>query len=338
EEGPTTKKLYHNEWNRSEQRNKIRNILLEGIPREPNEDVYQVVENVGHQLGIENPLEEVERADRAHLSYLARPEVIIIRLVDLYAKDKWLHEYRQRKLYHMGWGLHEHLTKASYDLLNMTRAWSRKHGFRYVWTRDCRILFRKNSQASAYHVNNVEHFHWLTNILEHQAPKLRGELRGPKKPYPPPSTPSPVVSPITESPSTSAPSFPPIPPAFPPVPPAFPPVPPAFPPSPEHVSLPPEHVPLPPEHVSLPSEQAPSSPPHHVVSPPSHWPPSPPPHQPVHTPPYMPPPPPAHILTSYPSEIPVSQPLYQPVSPPSHFVPHPPHFVTTPPSFLAPYS
>uniref|UniRef100_A0A8D8UW28 FP protein C-terminal domain-containing protein n=1 Tax=Cacopsylla melanoneura TaxID=428564 RepID=A0A8D8UW28_9HEMI len=301
----TSKKFYHNEWNRSEQRNKIRNLVLEGIPRTANEDVYQIVEDIGRQLGFENPLEEVERADRAHLAYLPHPECIIIRLVDLYAKDKWLHEYRQRKLYHAGWSLREHLTKASHELLNMTRMWARKNNYRYIWTKDCRILFRKNSQASAYHVNNVEHLKWITNVLENQTPRMRGDLRGPRVTIAPPS------------------------PAGPDSPPPFAPAP----PNPNEHAPPPPHMPSspPPEEASPPSHVPPSPPPHAPASPPPYVHPSFPPHAPVTSPPDMPPSPPPHMPPSPPHETPVSPPPHQPASPPPHFASPPPHMVPSPP-------
>ncbi|KAL1452920.1 hypothetical protein WDU94_007104 [Cyamophila willieti] len=140
----------------------ICNLVVTGITRVyRNESILKVVEQIGHKLGIESPLQDVVEARRIRVRNEGSA-LIVITLRDKTTKSKWLAQYREKKLWTEKLFINEHITKRNLDLIRVARELARKHGWHYVWMRDGAVRIRRNETSKMYTVKNLQDLH---NIL-----------------------------------------------------------------------------------------------------------------------------------------------------------------------------
>lgn len=165
---------FDNEVNDLQQRARLINVLVNGIPEKGRrEDIMKIVENIGHKLGIADPLNQVQRAHRVNSTSKNQPhKPIVIRLLNTRTRDNWTAAYRRKKLWKEQWYMSEHLTRTNQDLLYKTKLWAKENNFKFVWTRGCKTRLRKDEHSRIYTINNLEQ---LQDILS-QSNKTQDRL------------------------------------------------------------------------------------------------------------------------------------------------------------------
>lgn len=142
------------EINDLQQRSRLNNIIINGIPEARGEDVTKLVENLGDKMKIPNAASHIQVAHRVKSMNESKTKPIVVRLLNTKTRDIWTKAFREQKLWHQKIYVNEHLTKRNQDLHRMTKAMKEKYQYKYVWVRDCKIFVRKNETARVYVVRN----------------------------------------------------------------------------------------------------------------------------------------------------------------------------------------
>lgn len=161
EENKNLKKELKKAWNDIDdlqQRSRLNNIIINGIPEAKNEDVYKLVENIGLKLNICDPASHIQVAHRVKTTIKEKSKPIVVRLLNTKTRDVWTAAYRQKKMWEQKIYLNEHLTRKNQNLLKKTKTIQKEHGFKFVWVRDCKIFIRKNESSRVFVIRSEEDF------------------------------------------------------------------------------------------------------------------------------------------------------------------------------------
>ncbi|KAL1451320.1 hypothetical protein WDU94_005709 [Cyamophila willieti] len=115
-----------------ERKNKL---IVYGIPNRKNENMSQTVEEIGHKLDIVKPLSQVQMAYRI-VNETRRVHPILLELVNLYIKARWINAYRKKKLWREKWFLHEYSPNIVRNLVAKTKQWAERNKFKHVFSRN----------------------------------------------------------------------------------------------------------------------------------------------------------------------------------------------------------
>lgn len=139
-----------------EQRSRLNNIEIKGLPEKKNENLYGIVDTISKKIGCEIP--------KAQINYIARvpthnpkEKSIIISIHNRYIKEDFIAAARLHK------GLlssdflsddsahrvfiNDHLTPAIKRLLSLTKRIAKEKAYSFVWVKHCKIHVRKNDSS-----------------------------------------------------------------------------------------------------------------------------------------------------------------------------------------------
>lgn len=141
-----------------QQRSRLNNIIINGIPESKNEDVNMLVENIGQKLNIRDPASHIQVAHRVKSTNDKKPKPIVVRLLNTKTRDVWTSAYRQKKMWEQKIFLSEHLTKKNQQLLHKAKEIKRTQNFKFVWVRDCKVFIRKSEKSRVFVIRCEEDF------------------------------------------------------------------------------------------------------------------------------------------------------------------------------------
>lgn len=136
------------------QRSRMLNIVVNGIPESPNENVTEIVTNLGTKIGITDASTHIQVAHRITSKSDVKP--IVVRLLNTKTRDIWVKAAKEMKLREEKIFISEHLTVQNYQLLLNVKQWARDNRHRFVWTQDCRILIRKEEKSRVKCVKSMK--------------------------------------------------------------------------------------------------------------------------------------------------------------------------------------
>lgn len=163
--------------NISEQKVRVNNIEIFGVPERRSESLSETVIEIARTAGVtvtRNDMEFITRV--APKITTGRPKPIIVKFVRQSLKDEILRAVRKRKgvttqdigipgdkrqIY-----LNDHLTPANKNLYSLTRAAGKEQGFRYTWTSYTKIYARKNDGVPSIRIRNEAD---LIKLKQHNA-------------------------------------------------------------------------------------------------------------------------------------------------------------------------
>uniref|UniRef100_A0A8D8Z7V2 Uncharacterized protein n=1 Tax=Cacopsylla melanoneura TaxID=428564 RepID=A0A8D8Z7V2_9HEMI len=94
-------------------------VVVFGTPQNETEDIMKTVEEIGHKVGIQNPLKDVLKAERSPVPEL-EPDPIVIHLHNATIKDNWTDAYAGKQFQQADEWWH-HLPKHVWVLNNETK-------------------------------------------------------------------------------------------------------------------------------------------------------------------------------------------------------------------------
>nr|XP_022911404.1 uncharacterized protein LOC111422435 [Onthophagus taurus] len=151
-----------------EQYSRRNNLELQGVPEKDNEDLLMVLKTMGDFIGVPVSSTDVDAAHRVphgpgnqNQNRGTNPKGIVVRFCSRLTRDNFLAAAKLKKrsgppgsppgLSIDGVSeccfINEHLTPANKFLLSNVRKAAREKGYKFVWTRDCRVYVRKNETA-----------------------------------------------------------------------------------------------------------------------------------------------------------------------------------------------
>uniref|UniRef100_A0A8D9E5G0 Uncharacterized protein n=1 Tax=Cacopsylla melanoneura TaxID=428564 RepID=A0A8D9E5G0_9HEMI len=137
------------------------NLVVNGIDETEDENINQIVEDLGRKLDIENPLQDVVRVYRRICRKKPRP--IVICLTSHKIRVRWILAYRARRLWTEKLFVSEHLPKQVRELEIDTRRWaqSRNYTTGAVWVWRAQVFYRKHKESPRYRVLDHAHLYYL---------------------------------------------------------------------------------------------------------------------------------------------------------------------------------
>lgn len=138
-----------------QQRSRHTNIVIRGIKEERKENVWNITESIGRRIGIENPENDIQICHRVPTRSQDGPRPIVVRLLNSKTRDKWIKEYKLKKLWSQHIYINEHLTPYNQNLFYHTRKLAKEEKYKFAWTKDCQIYLKKNETAKLITIKNM---------------------------------------------------------------------------------------------------------------------------------------------------------------------------------------
>lgn len=152
--------------NRLEQRGRLNNLEIFGVPERKSEVTSSIVVSIAKAVGLELRTEDIGSAVRiATRNNNGHPRPIIAKLHSSLKKDEIISAVRkQRGITTLDIGftgesqkinVNEHLTAENKNLLKQAKAKGKEAGFRYSWTRNAKIFLRQDDNYPAIRIENL---------------------------------------------------------------------------------------------------------------------------------------------------------------------------------------
>ena len=139
-----------------EQRSRLNNVEIKGIPMTKSENLYEIISKVSVVIGCEISKNQINYIARVPMRNDNKNKTIIATFNNRYVKEDFVASARAHKMLvvsDLGFQggtriyINDHLTVENKMLLNKTKQAARDMGFMYVWVRNCKIFVRKNSES-----------------------------------------------------------------------------------------------------------------------------------------------------------------------------------------------
>lgn len=150
-----------NDFEAQQQRDRLCNLEITGVPEMKNESVADIVMEIAKYANVEMKTHDILHATRVQprRALSGRPKTIICKLQPRLLKDSIIAGIRKnRGVTSKDIGIpgesrpifvNEHLTIHYKDLLKQTKTTAEKKHYKFVWVRNCRIFVRKNDSSPA---------------------------------------------------------------------------------------------------------------------------------------------------------------------------------------------
>lgn len=142
-----------NSYSESEQRSRLNNIEIKGVPMSNSENLFNIIGKIGETIGCRIPKEQINYIARVPTRNDKQNKNIICSVHNCYTRNDFVAAAKKKKnLCAKDLGLqsanriyvNDHLTLENKTLLNKTKVRAKERGFEYVWVKSCKIWIRKN--------------------------------------------------------------------------------------------------------------------------------------------------------------------------------------------------
>lgn len=154
------------ERNLQNQRERLNNLEITGIPEKRNENVKQYLVSIARLLAVQMPDDEIVHIHRVPTRVSSRPKNIIVKFKSLIMKDSFISAMRKRRSLSTGdigvsgdpfpIYVNEHLTPFYKDLYKKAKEAKRTTDFQYIWIRNCKIHLRRNDNSPALIIKSLD--------------------------------------------------------------------------------------------------------------------------------------------------------------------------------------
>ncbi|XP_046971286.1 uncharacterized protein LOC124538279 [Vanessa cardui] len=151
------------EINDREQGTLLNDVQISGVPEQKGENVVHLTQAISRKLGMTLDPRDIVSAERVGFHHQLspnedrRPRLVVVRLARRSLRDDLIKSARVRRgidtsgiidgnpsrIY-----INEHLTRANRLLFYKAREEGKRHGWRYIWSRDGRIFMRRETDAA----------------------------------------------------------------------------------------------------------------------------------------------------------------------------------------------
>lgn len=146
----------------AEQYSRVNNIEIKGVPCTKNEDCVAILKAIGDEIGcpvIDADIDVVHRVPAKH------DKNIIARFCSRTKKTDFVAKARKARLNTTALGfpqtqqknvfVNEHLTPDNKRLFAQALARKKDHGWKFLWTSNCRIKARKDEDSRVHVINSA---------------------------------------------------------------------------------------------------------------------------------------------------------------------------------------
>uniref|UniRef100_A0A8D8QXV8 FP protein C-terminal domain-containing protein n=2 Tax=Cacopsylla melanoneura TaxID=428564 RepID=A0A8D8QXV8_9HEMI len=136
------------------QRQRLINIVVNGIEEKKGENVEEIVAQLGKDLDIPDAENQIQVAHRVPSA--TTPSPIVVRMLNSKTRDVWVKAARDKKLREKKIYINEHLSPRNYKLFKSVKEWAKENRHKYVWTKDCRIMMRKDDNSKVKFIKSMD--------------------------------------------------------------------------------------------------------------------------------------------------------------------------------------
>ncbi|KOB52145.1 Zinc finger DNA binding protein [Operophtera brumata] len=143
-----------------EQRERVNNIEIRGVPLKKAENLFQLVAKIGDAIGHPVLPSQINFVTRSRSTADIKP--VIVGFLCRYTKENFVASARTRKnltAEDLGFSgvltrvyVNDHLTRENKQLLTKTKKVALDHNHKYTWVQNCKILVRKNYTSPIIHI------------------------------------------------------------------------------------------------------------------------------------------------------------------------------------------
>ncbi|KAL0810686.1 hypothetical protein ABMA28_010015 [Loxostege sticticalis] len=161
-------KNIESDLNRQQQRERLLNLEITGIPEAKNESLHTIFLKIASTSDVVLTANDIEHINRVQPKkpIQGRPRSVVVKLKDRVIKDNIIAGIRKRRgittndlnragdpkpIY-----VNEHLTPQNKALYKMCREKAKQKSIKYVWIRHCSIFMRKDDTSPAVLINSEE--------------------------------------------------------------------------------------------------------------------------------------------------------------------------------------
>jgi prefoldin subunit 5 len=162
-------KLLQLELNSNNQRDRLLNLEIVGVPELKDENLCNIVLLIAKHANVSISPQDVTEVHRItpRIKQQGRPRNIIVKVTSRLLKDNILSGFRKNAMNNQDLGfqgnvgrvyVNEHLTQYNKFLLKQCRETAKNKGYQYTWTKNGRIFVRKNDLSPAFQVTQEKDF------------------------------------------------------------------------------------------------------------------------------------------------------------------------------------
>lgn len=155
------------ELNKRDQRDRLNNLEIHGIPELSNENLHNLVVVLAQKSGVNISLEEIVSVNRVspRIRINDRPKAVIVKFKSKLNRDNVIAGARKNRITTGDIGIpgssmnvyaNEHLTPYNKQLFKKCKEAAKVKKYQYVWTKNCKIFVRKNDTMHAVPVMREE--------------------------------------------------------------------------------------------------------------------------------------------------------------------------------------
>lgn len=147
------------------QRARLNNIEIKGVPMSKNENLYDLVSKIGNVFKCDIAREQINYIARVPTRGDKQIKNIIVSVHNRYLRDNFVAAARTCKVLtasNLGLAgdnrifINDHLTLRNKSLLNQTKLLAKEAGFEYTWVKNCKIFVRKNNTSPIYNIRSEQ--------------------------------------------------------------------------------------------------------------------------------------------------------------------------------------
>ena len=141
----------------NEQRSRLNNIEIKGVPFSPSENLFSIVSKIGDLVKCSISKEQINYVARVPMRNDKTKKTIIVSVHNRYLKDDFVSAAKKCTITSSNLNLqgsdrifvNDHLTLENKLLLNKVKSLAKERGFAFTWVKGCKIFIRKNPTSPA---------------------------------------------------------------------------------------------------------------------------------------------------------------------------------------------
>lgn len=137
------------------------NVEIRGVPLKKNENLFDIVEKIGHLCNFSYRKEAINYIARIPTRLTNTEKPILVAFNSRYLKEEFVSMARNCKelsLSNLGFTtsgkiyVNDHLTPFNKTLLSKAKALAKEKNFRYIWVKHCKIMARKSDTSPIFQI------------------------------------------------------------------------------------------------------------------------------------------------------------------------------------------
>lgn len=150
------------ELSAQEQRSRLNNIEIKGVPIKKDENLFSIVEAIGKKVNYVVPKTQINYISRVPM-HNSKEKLIIVSFINRYIKEDFIGAARTEKLTTTDMGfsgpsnrvfINDHLNADQKKLLTLTKATVQNKNYKFVWVKHGKIHVRQNESSKVIVIRN----------------------------------------------------------------------------------------------------------------------------------------------------------------------------------------